>query len=182
NEASMKPATSFALALVLLFTIVSSGARAGAAGALQPPAQAAADISPEALAQIDALIREKDSRTPVQQKIDSQLLYESKMEVGQPIADGIFAVETDLPYAADGHVIADVQANAGSAVGARLGAAGIEVISTSADGSSLRVHINVDQAEAVAADPDVVFLQPRQDAVTSRWHDPSRGPSLAKRA
>ena len=80
----------------VLFTIASSGARVGAAGAPQQLAQVAADISPEALAQIDALIREKDSRTPVQQKIDSQLLYELKMESGRPIADGIFAVETDL--------------------------------------------------------------------------------------
>ena len=43
---------------------------------------------PVALAQIDALIAEKDSRDAAQQKIDSQLLYAQRMDAGQPIADG----------------------------------------------------------------------------------------------
>ena len=40
------------------------------------------DISPEALAQIEALIREKESRTGAEQKMDSQLIYELKMRRG----------------------------------------------------------------------------------------------------
>src|SRR6266545_2797072 len=34
------------------------------------------DMSPQALAQIEALIREKESRVGAQQKMDSQLIYE----------------------------------------------------------------------------------------------------------
>src|SRR5215510_441771 len=40
-------------------------------------------ISDTALAQMAALIQEKESRTPAQQKIDSQLLYKLKMFRGQ---------------------------------------------------------------------------------------------------
>ena len=57
-----------ALAVVASGALFSNGIRTATAS------QAGEDISPEALAQIDALIREKESRTAVQQKIDSQLI------------------------------------------------------------------------------------------------------------
>jgi hypothetical protein len=50
---------------VLLTVAVLSGAQIGAA----QQDQAAAELSPEVVAQIDALIAEKDTRTAVQQKI-----------------------------------------------------------------------------------------------------------------
>ena len=99
----MNTARPLALALLLALGLLSFGSRIGAAAQDQPPA----DISPEALAQIDSLLAEKDSRTPVEQKIDSQLIFEGRMESGQAVADGIWAVETDLPYADDGHLIVD---------------------------------------------------------------------------
>jgi subtilase family protein/HYR domain-containing protein len=150
--------------LIVAAGMVSPGSSVGAA---QPPADQLTDnISAEALAQISALIEEKESRTAAQQKIDSQLLYEQRMESGQPVANGIWAIETDLPYAADGHLVVDVQTRA-EGVAARLAAAGIEVVSASADGSTLRAHIDVDQVEMIAADPDVVFIQAQQAASTS---------------
>src|SRR5258707_11439898 len=109
----MKVGRALAVSLVLVLGTYSSASHLRAAG--QPPAdQLAADISPEALAQIDALLAEKDARTVAQRKIDSQLIYEWKMEAGQPVASGIWAVETDLPYADDGHLVVDVRARAGS--------------------------------------------------------------------
>jgi hypothetical protein len=162
----MKMARVLALALSLVLGLVSSGPRVGAE-AQQPTDQSTTGISSEALAQIDALIAEKDGRTSAQQKIDSQLIYERKMEGGQPIADGIWAIETDLPYAGDGHLIVDVRARDGSDLASRLPGAGIEIVWTSDDGSSLRAHVNIDQVETLAADPDVVFIQPRQGAMTA---------------
>src|SRR5438128_3659091 len=93
-----------AAVLVVALSTLPSGIRARAQ---QPPASepGAQDISPEALAQIEALLREKESRSSLQQKIDSQLVYELKMQAGQPIASGIETLETDIPYADDGHVI-----------------------------------------------------------------------------
>jgi len=159
----MKAVGALALSLVLALGMYSSGSPLRAAA--QPPAdQLAAGISPEALAQIDALLAEKDARTSAQRKIDSQLIYEWKMEAGQQVASGIWAVETDLPYADDGHLVVDVRARAGSGLAARLPAAGIDVLSASADGANVRAHLNVDQVEGLAADPDVLFIQPRQEA------------------
>jgi hypothetical protein len=89
------------------------------------------------------------------------------MEAGQPVASGIWAVETDLPYADDGHLVVDVRARGGSGLAARLPAAGIDVLFASADGSDVRAHLNIDQVEGLAADPDVLFIQPRQEASLS---------------
>jgi len=162
----MKPDRALAVTFALVLAMYSSGSGLGAAA--QPPAdQPPADISAEALAQIDALLAEKDARSGAQLKIDSQLIYEWKMETGQPVASGIWAVETDLPYADDGHLVVDVRARAGSGLASRLPASGIDVLFASADGSDVRAHLNVDQVEGLAADPDVLFIQPRQEASIS---------------
>src|SRR5262245_66100686 len=65
----------------------------------------AQDISPQALAQIQALILEKESRTGTQQKMDSQLIYELKMQRGLMIAEGVQTLATDLPRERKGTVI-----------------------------------------------------------------------------
>jgi subtilase family protein len=159
----MKSARVRALMLIVAFGMWSSASHVGVSA--QQPANQLQGISSEALAQIDALLAEKAARSQTQQKIDSQLLFEQRMESGQPIANGIWALETDLPYAADGHVVVDVHTRPGG-VAARLAAAGIEVESASADGSALRAHINIDQVETLAADPDIVFIQAMQGAMT----------------
>src|SRR6476661_4674065 len=123
----MKAGRALAVSVVLVLGMYSFGSYLRAAA--QPPAdQLVADISPQALAQIDALLAEKEARTAAQRKIDSQLIYQWKMEDGQPLASGIWAVETDLPYADDGHLVVDVRARAGSGLVSRLTAAGIEVL------------------------------------------------------
>src|SRR4051795_10425794 len=103
-----------AIALAVACATASSNAHLAASpGQLAParmPAAAPAPISAEALAQIDALIREKEFRSGAQQKIDSQLLFEMRMESGQSIASRGAGLETDLPYAGDGHIVVDVNA------------------------------------------------------------------------
>src|SRR5262245_4465540 len=74
------------------------------------------EISPQALAQIEALLREKQSRTGAQRKIDSKLIYEIKMWRGEPIADGVPTIATDLPYNDEGKVILDLKATVSDAL------------------------------------------------------------------
>ena len=162
----MRRVRILALMSLIACGVVSAAVRVGTAAQI-PADQLADGISPEALVQIDALIAEKDARTLSQQKIDSQLIYEQKMESGQPIASGIWAVETDLPYASDGHLIVDIRAREGSALASRLPAIDVEVLTVSRDAASVRAHVNVDQIEAIAADPDVLFIQPRQSATVA---------------
>src|SRR4051812_33966434 len=154
-----------AVALAFAIATMSSNTRLAATpGQPRSPQTAAADISPEALAQIEALIHDKDFRSESQQKIDSQLIAELRMERGQPIASGVLVANTDLPYAADGHVVMDVQARVTEGLLASLATLGVEVLSSDSEGGVLRVHIDIDQVEALAALPDVSFVQPQQQA------------------
>ncbi len=75
----------------------------------QPPGTD--EIAPSALAQIQAVLAEKATRTPAQQKMDSQLIYAIKMARGQAIAAGVGSLETDLPRESDARVTVDVTAD-----------------------------------------------------------------------
>src|SRR5436309_1355406 len=164
----------FRLPLVCIIVAVTASAsgRLGPAAAQAPQQAATAEISPEALAQIDALVREKDARSPIQSKIDSQLLYELRMERGLPVAEGVSVLETDLPYAPDGHVIVDLKASPTAELFAGLAALGAELESSTPETAMLRIHINIDQVETLAALPDVIFVQPRHGAKVSGWSSP----------
>src|SRR5262245_1067432 len=160
------------LLLCLVGITASSGGRLGSVAAQAPGQAATTEITAEALAQIDALIREKDTRSPVDQKIDSQLLYELRMELGVPVADGVTLVETELPYAPDGHVIVDVKGSPTATLIASIGALGGEVISSAPEATMLRAHIDIGQVEALASLDDVIFVQPEHGAMVT--HAPPR--------
>ena len=72
-------------------------------------AQQGNGISPQAIAQIQALNAEKESRTPVQQKIDSNLIYASKMAAGQAIANGVSRLMVNLPDSTFDTAVVDVR-------------------------------------------------------------------------
>src|SRR3954452_18464218 len=97
---------SVAVALSIALVTMSSNTRVAASPGQSPaPQTAAADIAPEALAQIEALIREKDGPSAAEQKIHSQSIWDLRMGRGQPIPVGVDVKMTDLPYATDGHVV-----------------------------------------------------------------------------
>jgi Subtilase family len=126
------------------------------------------DISPAALAQIEALIREKKSRAGAQQKMDSQLVYEFKMRRGAMIAEGVRTLETDLPYDGQGKVVLDLKARVSDALLNQLKTYGADIVASVPEYSSIRIQVVIDQIEAIAALPDVIYVQPKQDAMTSR--------------
>jgi hypothetical protein len=170
----LKARAAALLALLLALAATASHPRAstGQDPALAP-AEAAGEISAEALAQIEALILEKESRSPADRKLDSQLIYELKMRAGAQVARGLQTIEADVPYATDGHAVLDVKANLTPALMEGLARLGAEILSTSAAESALRIHIGIDRVQELAAMADVVFVQPRQDATTSRHIRPS---------
>jgi hypothetical protein len=154
--------------LALLLVVGAASSQLRASPTQEPAPQTGADISPEALAQIDALIREKESRSATEQKLDSQLIYELKMRSGAQVARGVPTLEADVPYADDGHAVLDVRASLTTALTEGLAQLGAEILSSSPAESTIRIHIGIDRVPALAALPDVVFVQPRQDATTSR--------------
>jgi subtilisin-like proprotein convertase family protein len=154
-------------ALAVALGVPSSGLRLAAQQQLD-----ADGIAPEGLAQIQALLQEKETRTPAERKIDSQLIYARRMQQGLPVAPGVQTVEVDVPHAADGHVIVDIKANVTANLLAQLEGVTGELVKTSP--SDLQLHVSLDQIEAIAAQPDVVFIQPQQRAFTSRSGAPAK--------
>jgi hypothetical protein len=103
------------------------------------PAAPALEISPAALAQIDALIAEKATRTGLQRKLDSQIVYELKMEQGESIARGVDELATDLPYTPDYQL--EINANAGvtDTLLSQLRAMGVAVVDANPAAGTIRL-------------------------------------------
>ncbi|HSL80223.1 MAG TPA: S8 family serine peptidase, partial [Pseudolabrys sp.] len=131
-------------------------------------------ISPQAMAQIEALIREKDARRGVELRMDSQLIYELKMRRGQAVAEGIQRVETDIEYDNQGKVELDLKAVVSDTLLAQLRGSGALVVNSVPSGKHVRILVNIDQIESIAALPGVEFIQPKQEAMTAGIERPQR--------
>jgi hypothetical protein len=127
------------------------------------------------MAQIEALIREKDSRRGVELKMDSQLIYELKIRRGQAVAEGVQRVETDIEYDNQGKAELDLKAVVSSTLLTQLRGSGARVIGSVASGKHIRILVGIDQVESIAALPSVEFIQPKQEAMTAGIDRPQRG-------
>jgi hypothetical protein len=112
--------------------------------------------------QIKALLDEKASRTPAQQKLDSQLLYAAKMRRGEPIAAGVRQLSVKADVDAEAKTTVDITAIVGGTLIEDLAAAGAEIISVYARYNSIRARAPIDRLEEIAALPQVRFIQPKQ--------------------
>lgn len=149
------------------------------------PATAAqpAPLDSGVLLQIQALQEEKATRTPAQQKMDSQLIYAAKESRGEAIAAGAPNVRADVKFAPDGLVLVDVDAEVTPGLLAQIVRVGGEVVSQFPKFRAVRALLPVDQIEAVAA-LDVVKSIRRADegqtnvgSVTSEGDLAHRGPA-----
>jgi hypothetical protein len=139
-----------------------------------------AKLSENVARQIKALDDEKESRTPAQQKIDSQLLYAGKMFRGQSIAEGIPTLEVDVGMKDDGMVIVDITAIVNADILNLINKSGGEVISSSEAYQTLRARVSINVLEDIAALPTVKFIQPKQEARLAQQQMPPR-PNLTSR-
>src|SRR5262249_33271633 len=165
------------IAVVSLGVTLLSSAMYKVDAALQQPSrlaggqdQSPADkgISESALQQIQALIDEKESRTPAQQKIDSQLLYAMKMRQGQMIARGIEKLNTEVVTDDDGRTVVDISARVTGGLLRRLRAAGAYVMYSDARHNAVQAFAPLDRLESIASLPGVTFVQPKQQYMTNR--------------
>ncbi len=186
---TLRPASKFAPRVAVLVVVVLAAACAKSSIALPDPRRPASgettvakpagtattratgvstaagpqDISPEALAEIGALLRDKAQRTPVQQRIDSQLLYAAQAAQGRAIVPGLIA---DVTTASDGRQLLDVRANVNDALVAAVRGLGADVLDADVFHRTLRVQARLDQVEAIAGLPNVLFVSPVQVAHT----------------
>lgn len=125
-------------------------------------------ISPEAIRQIEALMNEKESRTPAQQKVDSRLLYTAKMWRGEAIASEVATLETGLAADAKGFIDVEISANVTAGLLKQLKVMNAEIIAKSVEYHSITARIPLGEVESLAAFEDVIFIQPRLESTNNR--------------
>jgi hypothetical protein len=145
----------------------------------EPPRQGG-PVSPEAQAQIAALIADKGTRTPAQQKIDSNLLWGIKRLRNEPITRSVPSQGTGVAVNAAGLAHVDISATVSDALLDAIRALGGTVESSFPQYNAIRVRIPPLQAEALAARGDVRFIFPVVDPITERV--PAPAPDFASRA
>ena len=111
---------------------------------------------------------EKERRTPAQQKINSQLLYEIYRLRGEAERNAVPPGPTGVKIDARGRALVDIRADPAPALQKRIRRAGGVVLSTSARGRSIIARVPLLQLETLAADPAVRFIEPAAEAITGR--------------
>jgi Subtilase family len=137
------------------------------AAMLPKPASAQTQISEEAMKQIELMQKEKASRSPVEQKIDSQMLYEMKKSSGEMLK-GMPALNTGIEPDKSGKVLVDIKAKVTDGLLEQIKAADGEIIYSSESGSTIRANIPMAQIEALASNKDVIFIGPAAEARTQK--------------
>ncbi len=128
----------------------------------------------EIIRQIGLLLEEKATRTPAQQKMDSQLVHGAKIARGQAIA-GLPNFKPNLKLNADGRVMVDIDATVTDALVAQIKAGGGQVIASVPDLHAVRALVSPVQAEALAGRADVRFIRPAAEATTNVGSVTSQG-------
>jgi hypothetical protein len=126
-----------------------------------------AGISSQALRQIASLAAEKRSRTPVQKKIDSRLLYQMKMSRGQPIAEGVTSLDTGIAVDANGLVAVDITAQVSDELTSYLKKLGAEIVASYPQYRSITANVPIAMLEDIAARPGIIFIMPKQEGMTN---------------
>ena len=115
--------------------------------------------------QILALIAEKEARTPVQQKIDSRLLLSIDAQRPQARYPILHSIARPEPKS-DGRLTVDIDLFDGNRMGevvSALKAVGAEVLFVSAPFRSIRARANPLELEAIAAAPNVRFIDSERE-------------------
>jgi hypothetical protein len=144
----------------------------------QEEARGPARMSDHARNQIQALMREKATRSRGRRKMDSQLIYGMKMHRGEAIAEGVDTLVVTIPRTAAGAAIVDITANVGPELLQRLRQAGAKVLGAYPREHSVRAEIDLDALDTIAEFPEIYYIQPMQEAIT-RQGSTSQGPDAA---
>ena len=128
----------------------------------------AVQMSDRARQQIEALMQEKATRSAGRQKMDSRLIYGIKMHRGEQIAPGVDKLEVKLPKNQSGEVIIDISASVNKQLLNKLKQAGAKVISSFPEYNTVRAEVSLDAVDSIADMPEVNYVQPMQEAMTSQ--------------
>jgi Subtilase family len=141
--------------------------------------QSATQLSEKAMRQIQLIQQEKESRSPAQQKIDSQMLYEMKKRSGR-MPKGMPALQTGIKPDQSGKVSVDIKAKVTDELLRQIESAGGEVVYSSEEGGSIRARLPMTQMETLAGNKDVNFIGPAVQGETQKSISRAEGVSQSK--
>jgi hypothetical protein len=113
--------------------------------------------------QIESLVQEKESRTPAQQKLDSQLVYAIKQHRGERITDAVPTLETNVKVDAAGRTLVDIRADVTKRVLAAIVSAGGKVVNSFKRDRSIRAELPLSSIETIAMLSEVKFIRPADE-------------------
>jgi Subtilase family/Secretion system C-terminal sorting domain len=122
--------------------------------------QTQAQIKRETLNQIEAILQEKNSRTPVEQKIDSRLLQAVREKLGQQMVKGLKLDPVNVNADKLGNLDVDISATVTDDLLVRLQKLGAGIIFPSAEYHTIRATVNLSMVKTIAAYADVQFIEP----------------------
>ncbi len=164
-----------ATVLLLVFSLMGSGLLP----ALSSAQAGSGAIDPAAINQIAALLAEKDARTPAEQKVDSNLLYAIKQQVGISQSAAAASLQTDVAISAGQTTIVDITAFVSDGMLAQIAALGGKVLSSYPEYRSIRAELPISQVLTVAGWNLVIFIQPKQQATTNHVTLPAQAARVA---
>lgn len=135
-------------------------------------------VKPETIRQIQSLLQEKESRTPAQKKMGSQLLQAVREYRGEQMAANVQLEPANVSTDNRGLVKVDISAKVNDALLARIKALGGQIIFPSKEYGSIRASVPFEVAEKIAADPDVKFIQPAVPYLLSGSGNGKKNPRL----
>ncbi len=110
--------------------------------------------------------QEKEPRTPAQQKIDSQLLYEIYRARGEAARKGVPPGPTGVRLDSRGRALVELRADPTTSLLKAIRGAHGQVLSFSTKSRSIIARVPLLKLEDLAARPGVDFIQPAPEAIT----------------
>jgi subtilisin-like proprotein convertase family protein len=135
--------------------------------------QGGAQLSASAQREINALIQEKQSRTPAQKKINSQLLYAMKAQRGEPMTPGreVTSLRSAMSVAKvddNGRALVDIKAAASKELLKTIEKLGGDIKYASEKSGAIRALVPINSLEELAGNPDVKAISPAAMWATNR--------------
>src|SRR6266404_5604186 len=125
--------------------------------------------------EITALLQEKASWTPAQQKLESALIHALKKSRGQPFAPRAKNLRLDLQFQSDGRVLVDISAQVTPDLLKRIQRGGGTVIASFPQFHAVRAILPLTQVEALAGLPEVLSIRRADQASTHTGSVDSQG-------
>ncbi|GAA4361866.1 S8 family serine peptidase [Angustibacter luteus] len=155
---------------------VPAAAFAPSSGSAAPPTPtslAGATLPARAVAQIDALAKQKLARTTTEQKVDSRLLAAAQVRRGKAVAPGVAKVDPGLRVDKTGRTAVTVEGTVKSALLQGISSLGGVVHDVRPKAGTVQADIPVASATQVAALPGVSHVRVAMGWTTASMNRPS---------